>query len=167
MNEDADIARQVAALADALTRRGASVAVAESCTGGWVAKALTDQPGSSAWFGWGVVSYANAAKTELLGVPAPVLEAHGAVSEPVVRAMAEGVRARSGAEFGIATSGVAGPGGGSPDKPVGMVWAAWAGPDGTTAAVREFPGDRAAVRRATVDWVLGRLTARLAGAGEQ
>jgi nicotinamide-nucleotide amidase len=133
------------------------VATAESCTGGWIGKALTDVPGSSQWFDGGVVSYSNAAKTELLGVPADILAAHGAVSEATVQAMAEGVRGRFGVELGVAVSGVAGPGGGSADKPVGTVWFAWATPAGLTTLQRHFAGDREAVRRQTVALALERL----------
>jgi nicotinamide-nucleotide amidase len=131
-----------------------TLATAESCTGGWIAKALTDVAGSSAWFGWGVVTYSNEAKQSLLGVPAAVLEIHGAVSEPVVRAMAEGALAASGAGHAVAVSGVAGPDGGTADKPVGTVWFAWArrAADGprVRSAVHRFDGDRAAVRRQSV-----------------
>ena len=131
-----------------------TLATAESCTGGWIAKALTDVSGSSAWFGWGVVTYSNEAKQSLLGVPADLLETHGAVSEPVVRAMAEGALHRSGAGHAVAVSGVAGPDGGTPDKPVGTVWFAWAsrgsrGPRVRTA-VHRFHGDRAAIRHQSV-----------------
>ena len=107
-----------------LTQKGLSVATAESCTGGLIAERLTDVPGSSAYFLGGVVAYSNQAKVSMLGVSADVIEEHGAVSEPVVRAMAEGVRARFGSDFGIATSGISGPGGGTTEKPVGLVWLA-------------------------------------------
>ena len=144
-------------LGRALHVRGWRVAAAESCTGGWIAKALTDVPGSSQWFDGSVVSYSNAAKTQLLGVPADVLEANGAVSEPAVRAMAEGARNRFGAQLAVAVSGVAGPTGGSADKPVGTVWFAWATPVGATTQQRHFAGDREAVRRQTVALALERL----------
>ena len=107
-----------------LLQHGQTVATAESCTGGLIAERFTDVPGSSAYFLGGVVSYSNAAKTALLGVSEELLEAHGAVSEPVVRAMAEGVRERFGSDFGVATSGISGPDGGTAEKPVGLVWIA-------------------------------------------
>ena len=131
---------------------------AESCTAGWIAKAITDVPGSSAWFDGGYVTYSNAAKTRDLGVPASLLGAHGAVSEAVVRAMAEGALRRAGVEVALATSGIAGPNGGVPGKPVGTVWFARSvrGADGidTVAQLRQFPGDREAVRRASVQLAL-------------
>ncbi len=150
-----DIAATVATLAAALRARGLMVCTAESCTGGLIAGACTDLAGSSDWFERGIVSYSNAAKTELLGVAAALIEAHGAVSEPVARAMAAGVLARSQAQLAVAVTGVAGPGGGSAAKPVGTVWLAWAWRDGTGAIVSDallqrFDGDRAAVRRDTV-----------------
>lgn len=142
------LARRVAA---ALDDPGWTVATAESCTGGWIAKVLTDIPGSSAWFHGGYVSYSNAAKAAMLGVPAELIATHGAVSREVVEAMAIGAQRRSGAEFALAVSGIAGPGGGAPDKPVGTVWFAWMGPgDRLRNDVSRFPGDREAVRRQTV-----------------
>lgn len=135
---------------DALMRRGWTVATAESCTGGWIAKALTDIAGSSAWFGTGFVTYSNAAKTSLLAVPDETLATHGAVSEPVVVAMAEQARRRGGADVAVSVSGIAGPGGGTAAKPVGTVWFAWAGPGGVAAEQRRFDGDRDAVRRRSV-----------------
>ena len=144
-------------LGRALHVRGWRAATAESCTGGWIAKALTDVPGSSQWFDGGVVSYADAAKTALLGVPAELLRTDGAVSEATVRAMAEGSRQRFGVDIAVAVSGVAGPGGGSDDKPVGTVWFAWATPAGVVAARRHFHGGREAVRRQTVALALERL----------
>jgi nicotinamide-nucleotide amidase len=111
-----------------LTEKRLSVATAESCTGGLIAQRLTDVPGSSAYFLGGIVAYSNAAKASMLGVSETVLEQNGAVSEPVVRAMAEGVRERFGSDFGIATSGISGPTGGTEDKPVGLVWLALAMP---------------------------------------
>jgi nicotinamide-nucleotide amidase len=134
-----------------LSARGWLCATAESCTGGLVAGAITEIAGSSAWFDRGFVTYSNEAKAELLGVPVSVLDEHGAVSEPTARAMAEGALARSRAAIAVAITGVAGPGGGSPDKPVGLVCFAWAVRAGPTRVVtRRFPGDRAAVRRAAV-----------------
>ena len=135
-----------------------ALAAAESCTGGWIAKALTDVAGSSQWFEGGVVAYSNAAKTELLGVSTDVLEAHGAVSEETVLAMAEGARRRFAADLAVAVSGIAGPDGGTQDKPVGTVHFAWAGAGRrTTAARRIFAGGRESVRRQTVALALERL----------
>jgi nicotinamide-nucleotide amidase len=133
------------------------LATAESCTGGLIAAACTDLAGSSVWFERGFVSYSNAAKTELLGVPANLIERHGAVSEPVVRAMVEGALRHSRAQVAVAVTGVAGPGGGSPDKPVGTVWFGWATPDGLVTDKRCFDGDRQQVREATVRHALLRL----------
>lgn len=141
----------------ALESRGLRMAAAESCTGGWIAKVLTDVAGSSQWFDGGVVAYSNAAKTALLGVGNDLLAAHGAVSEEVVRAMAEGARSRFASELAVAVSGIAGPGGGTADKPVGTVHFAWAAPSGTTAARRIFAGGRESVRRQTVALALERL----------
>ena len=132
-------------------RRGLTIATAESCTGGLVAGRLTDVPGSSDVFLGGVVAYANEVKIAELGVAQAMLDAHGAVSEEVARAMAEGVRARLGADIGIAVTGVAGPDGGTAEKPVGLVLLHAAGPDGEQAQRFEIPGDRAWIRaRATV-----------------
>ncbi|WP_226801795.1 nicotinamide-nucleotide amidase [Alkalilimnicola sp. S0819] len=134
-----------------LRRAGWRCATAESCTGGWVAKVLTDVAGSSAWFERGYVSYSNAAKQDMLGVAPATLEAHGAVSEAVVREMARGAQTRAEVELSVAISGVAGPGGGCEDKPVGTVWFAWALADGDLWALRrQFSGDREAVRRKAV-----------------
>jgi len=141
----------------ALARAGKTVAVAESCTGGGIGERFTRVPGSSAYFLGGVVAYANAAKAELLGVPAPLLEEHGAVSEPVVRAMAEGVRERLGSDFGIATTGISGPDGGTDEKPVGTVWIAVAQEGGTRAECFLFPFERERHRQVTaqvaLDWI--------------
>ncbi len=140
-----------------LARAGQTVAVAESCTGGLLAERLTRVPGSSGWFLGGVVSYANSAKAGLLGVPEAMLEAHGAVSEPVAQAMAEGVRERLGTDFGVATTGIAGPDGGSEEKPVGTVWIAVADASGAAAERFVFPFDRERNRQVTahvaLDWV--------------
>lgn len=152
---------QVAQLADVLRTRGLMLATAESCTGGLIAGACTDLAGSSDWFERGFVSYSNAAKTELLGVPAALVAAHGAVSEPVARAMAEGAVRHSRAQLAVAVTGVAGPGGGSADKPVGTVWFGWTLPGGTHSEMRRFDGDRAAVRAATVRHALAGLLERL------
>ncbi|WP_369803341.1 CinA family protein [Pseudorhodoferax sp. Leaf267] len=148
-------------LAAQLRAKGWMMATAESCTGGLIAGACTDLAGSSDWFERGIVSYSNAAKTELLGVDAAVIAQHGAVSEPVARAMAQGAVMRSHAQLAVAVTGVAGPGGGSADKPVGMVWFGWAWPGGVHSEVQHFAGDRAAVRAATVRHALARLSALL------
>lgn len=148
-------------LAGLLTQRGEQLATAESCTGGWVAKACTDLAGSSAWFERGFVTYSNLSKQELLAVPAEVLETHGAVSEAVVSAMVEGVLSRSAADWALAISGVAGPGGGSADKPVGTVWLGWGGPQGwRESQCHLFRGDREAVRAQAVCQALAVLVDR-------
>jgi len=144
-------------LADILQKKGWFMASAESCTGGLIAAACTDRAGSSHWFERGFVTYSNVAKTEMLGVDVALIERHGAVSEEVVRAMAQGALARSPAQAAVAVTGVAGPGGGSADKPVGTVWFGWATPAGTVTEVKRFDGDRAAVRQATVAHALARL----------
>lgn len=151
----------VVQLADVLRTRGLMLATAESCTGGLIAGACTDLAGSSDWFERGFVSYSNAAKTELLGVPAALIAQHGAVSEPVARAMAEGAVRHARAQLAVAVTGVAGPGGGSADKPVGTVWFGWALAGGTHTEVQRFDGDRSAVRAATVRHALARLLALL------
>ena len=144
--------------------RGWQLALAESCTGGWVAKCCTDLAGSSDWFGTGFVTYSNAAKTAALGVPQALLQTHGAVSEPVVRAMAQGALERAAAQLAVAISGIAGPGGGSAAKPVGTVWFAWAERDGATTrfrvAQRLYGGDRELVRRQAVATALAGLVRR-------
>lgn len=144
-------------LAAQLRAKGWMMATAESCTGGLIAGACTDLAGSSDWFERGFVSYSNAAKTELLGVDAALIAQHGAVSEPVARAMAQGAVAQAHAQVAVAVTGVAGPGGGSVDKPVGLVWFGWAVPGGVHTEVQRFDGDRAAVRAATVRHALARL----------
>jgi len=152
----------VAALAEHLLARGESLACAESCTGGWVAKVCTDLPGSSGWFERGFVTYSNLAKQDMLGVSGATLEEQGAVSEAVVREMAAGVLAHSAAHWALAISGVAGPGGGSADKPVGTVWIAWAGPGGWCRAdCCHFSGNRENVRRQAVGAALQRLLEQL------
>ena len=144
-------------IAAQLQARGWMLATAESCTGGMVAAACTDLAGSSQWFERGFVSYSNAAKTELLGVPAELIAQHGAVSEAVARAMAEGALVHAHAQASLAVTGVAGPTGGSDCKPVGTVWFAWCVAGQTHSEVRHFAGDRAAVRRATLQHALARL----------
>jgi nicotinamide-nucleotide amidase len=148
-------------LASALKSRGLMLATAESCTGGLIAGACTEVSGSSDWFERGFVTYSNAAKHGLLGVPALLIEQHGAVSEPVARAMASGALAHSPAQLAVAVTGVAGPTGGSPDKPVGTVWFGWATPEGVFTEHQRFDGDRAAVRQATVRHALAGLLQRL------
>lgn len=145
-----------------LTGRRHAVA-AESCTGGWIAKSLTDIAGSSAWFAEGFVTYSNESKRRRLGVGRNLLARHGAVSEAVVRAMAVGALRRSQAQIAVAVTGIAGPGGAVPGKPVGTVWLGWATRRGRTIRVeaerRRFRGDREAVRRKTVQAALkGMLT---------
>ena len=165
----ADPQRDVVALAQALRSRGLHLATAESCTGGLIAAACTALPGSSEWFERGFVVYSNESKADLLGVPAAAIAEHGAVSEVVARAMAEGALRRSTAQLSVAVTGVAGPGGGTPAKPVGTVWLAVgrsAGPSGaaaiSTAAVRfQFSGDRDQVRQSTVSEALRALLGSL------
>ena len=151
------MARLVEDLATALLARGWMLATAESCTGGLIAGACTDLAGSSNWLERGFVSYSNAAKSELLGVDAALIARHGAVSEPVARAMAQGALQHSKAQCAIAVTGIAGPGGGSADKPVGTVWFAWATPQGVRSEVQRLDGDRAQVRSATVQHSLAVL----------
>jgi nicotinamide-nucleotide amidase len=148
-----------------LERAGQTLATAESCTGGLVSSNLTEIPGSSAVFLGGIVSYSNSAKEELVGVPIELLEEHGAVSEPVARAMAAGVRERFRADWGVGITGIAGPGGGTADKPVGLVHWAVAGPGGVWHRQRVFGGDRNAVRRWSANAALD-LLRRKAVAGE-
>ena len=145
----------VQALAVALTARGFTLVTAESCTGGLIAAACTALAGSSVWFERGVVTYSNAAKTELLGVPAALIARVGAVSEEVAQAMADGALAHTPGHVAIAVTGIAGPGGGTPDKPAGTVWMAWAVRGGARGAQRlQLPGDRSAVRSATLQAAL-------------
>ena len=152
-------------LARVLAARREMLATAESCTGGGIAAACTDRAGSSAWFERGLVTYSNEAKRELLGVPAAAIEQHGAVSEPVALAMAEGALQRSPAAWSLAVTGVAGPGGGTATKPVGTVWIAVARRAGSAvtsrAALHRFAGDRRAVRLAAVVESLSMLLAEL------
>jgi nicotinamide-nucleotide amidase len=145
-----DIQALTRQLAGLLLAKGHMMATAESCTGGMIAAACTDLAGSSAWFERGFVTYSNEAKTELLGVPAALITEHGAVSEPVARAMAEGALRHARAHIAVAVTGVAGPGGGSTDKPVGSVWFGWATAAGVKTQLCHFDGDRQQVRQATV-----------------
>ena len=151
------MARLVEDLATALLARGWMLATAESCTGGLIAAACTDLAGSSNWLERGFVSYSNAAKSELLGVDAALIARHGAVSEPVARAMAQGALQHSKAQCALAVTGIAGPGGGSADKPVGTGWFAWATPQGLRSEMQRLDGDRAQVRSATVQHSLAVL----------
>jgi len=159
-----DIAAAARKVIETAAARGLMIAAAESCTGGLVTGALTAVAGSSAVVERGFVTYSNAAKSELLGIPAALIEGHGAVSEPVARAMAEGALARSAAQVSVAVTGVAGPGGGSAEKPVGLVHFAAAGPGGLIHVERRF-GDigREAVRldsvRVALDLLLDRIGA--------
>jgi len=145
------------AVGHALRARGATLATAESCTGGLIGAWITAVPGSSDYYLGGVVAYANAAKIALLGVDPAILATHGAVSEATARAMATGARARLGADFGVSVTGIAGPGGGSGYRPVGLVYIGLAAPEGVRAARHVFAGDREAVRaaaaRAALAWV--------------
>ena len=142
----------------------AMLVTAESCTGGWVAQALTSIAGSSDWFERGFVTYSNASKEELLGVKKKTLQAHGAVSEETAREMAEGALARAKGTLALAVTGVAGPGGGSRDKPVGMVCFAWADKKKTVVETRHFSGDRESVRRQSVVRALEGVLQHLDGA---
>ncbi|WP_444985185.1 CinA family protein [Halomonas mongoliensis] len=146
-------------------QQGAMVTAAESCTGGGVASAITAVAGSSDYFETGYVTYSNAAKRRLLGVPEALLEAHGAVSREVVEAMVTGACRDSGASLGVAISGVAGPGGGSDDKPVGTVWLAWGSAEGAESERFHYPGDRRAVRERAVREALVGLIRRLEANG--
>lgn len=148
-------------IANLLLKNQWLLACAESCTGGLIAATCTERSGSSAWFERGFVTYSNAAKTELLGVDAALIAQHGAVSAPVVRAMAAGALAHSHAQVALAVTGVAGPTGGSAEKPVGTVWLGWASPTGIYSQRRLFSGDRATVRSATVHQVLAQLLQQL------
>lgn len=161
-----DLESLAVVLGERLSARGEFVATAESCTGGWVAQVLTSIPGSSGWFDRGAVTYSNAAKVEMLGVAESTLDRHGAVSEPTARAMAQGMQARSRAQWAVAITGIAGPAGGSPDKPVGTVCFAWAGSDGgCEAQTCRFAGDRAEIRERSVRHALQGLIERIDASG--
>ena len=151
MPSDEMLNRQAQAVAECLLARGQSVVTAESCSGGWIAKVLTDVPGSSTWFECGVVAYSYEAKEALLGVQPQTLERTGAVSQETVMEMVAGALARYGASVAVAVTGVAGPSGGTDDKPVGTVWIGWKRRGGyARAEMFRFDGDREAVRRQTV-----------------
>ena len=163
LDDLAGLAAPLDQLADGLRARGQRLATAESCTGGLIAALCTTLPGSSDWFDRGFVTYSNAAKHDQLGVPLALIEAHGAVSEPVARAMAEGALAHSQADWAVAVTGIAGPGGAVPGKPVGTVWLAWAQRGAATRTrLALWPGDRSAVRSATVAEALAGLLEGLA-----
>jgi nicotinamide-nucleotide amidase len=159
---DAELSGLVLELAQSLTTKGWSLATAESCTGGWIAKCCTDLAGSSAWFERGFVSYSNRAKHDLLGVAPDVLESEGAVSEAVAQQMAEGARRRAGVSAALSVTGIAGPDGGTADKPVGTVWFGWSlQGQAVHSDLQCFEGDRDAVRRQTVAHALNGLLALL------
>jgi nicotinamide-nucleotide amidase len=163
-DSEAELKRLAGRVGRHLLKERRYVATAESCTGGWIAKALTDIPGSSDWFVEGFVTYSDEAKVRQLGVPRAVLQRHGAVSEATVRAMAAGALRRSNAQVVVAVTGIAGPGGAVPGKPVGTVWLGWATRRGRAIRVasklRRFRGDREAVRRKTVRAALRGLLTR-------
>ena len=152
-----DIEELVKQLAAKLTEKGWMLATAESCTGGMIAAACTDLAGSSQWFDRGFVTYSNEAKTEMLGVPVELIARHGAVSEEVVRAMAEGAIGHSRAEVSVAVTGIAGPGGGSVEKPVGTVWVGWCVDGNTLTDCLHLDGRRASIRTATLTHALQQL----------
>jgi len=149
--------KMVTDVADFLQEKGWRLATAESCTGGWVAKACTDLAGSSAWFECGLVTYSNAAKQKLLGVLPETLETHGAVSEAVTAEMAQGALRVSAGDVVVSVSGIAGPGGATATKPVGMVCFGWATAEQTVTDTQCFSGDRDAVRRQSVEHALQRI----------
>ena len=161
MRTDREILSLATRLGLRLREEGRTITTAESCTGGWIAKALTDVPGSSQWFGESFVTYSNEAKMRTLEVPRAVLMREGAVSEAVARAMARGALRRAHATDAVAVTGIAGPDGAVPGKPVGTVWFCWAEKHGARVLYRverkRFRGDREAVRRGTVYWALARL----------
>ncbi len=151
MPTDALLAAQALTLSECLLARGLSIVTAESCTGGWIAKVLTDIPGSSAWFECGVVAYSYRAKEVLLGVRRQTLEDSGAVSAQTAMEMVCGAQSRHAADVAVAVTGVAGPSGGTPDKPIGTVWIGWKRAGGQARVqLFTFQGDREAVRRQTV-----------------
>jgi nicotinamide-nucleotide amidase len=154
---DPELARLAALLGERLAAAGLMLATAESCTGGWIAKCITDIAGSSRWLDRGFVTYSNGAKQQLLGVQQATLAVHGAVSEAVVREMAAGALAQSAAQVAVSVSGIAGPGGGTAAKPVGTVCFGFALADGVRTETRRFVGDRDAVRRQSVAHALQRL----------
>lgn len=158
---DAEFIRLIQEVSARLMAKRWKMATAESCTGGWIAKCCTDQAGSSAWFERGFVTYSNAAKQDLLGVDAAVLEDAGAVSREVALQMAKGARRRAGVDIAVAVTGIAGPDGGTPEKPAGTVWFAWSVAGQSEAEMIRFSGDRDAVRRRSVAHALQGLVGRL------
>jgi nicotinamide-nucleotide amidase len=161
---DAELTELALNVATIVQEKRLMVVTAESCTGGWIAKVLTDLPGSSAWFDAGVVTYSYEAKEALLGVNPHTLEVSGAVSEQTVMEMVSGALARFGAGMAVAVTGIAGPSGGTPDKPVGTVWIGWKRRGGYAhARLFQFDGDREAVRRQTVAAALVGITTTLGG----
>ncbi len=154
-------------LANLMLEKGLFLATAESCTGGMIAAACTDLAGSSAWFDRGFVTYSNASKTQMLGVDAALIAQHGAVSEPVARAMAFGAIRQSAAQVSVAVTGVAGPTGGSPAKPVGTVWFGFSVCGSLQSEMMCFSGDRTSVRLATVRHALGKLVRLLDKVADQ
>ena len=148
-------------LAEILLSRNWMVSLAESCTGGLVSATLTELAGSSEWFERGYITYSNEAKTECLDVPAQLIESHGAVSEPVAKAMAEGARINSGSDVAISITGIAGPSGGTAEKPVGTVCFGWATENQTLTKTMHFDGDRQAVRQQATEFALTELIALL------
>jgi nicotinamide-nucleotide amidase len=164
--KDATLYRLAEEMGKALQQRGMMLATAESCTGGWVAEAVTAVPGSSSWFDRGFITYTNDAKQDMLGVAAATLAQHGAVSEPTVREMAAGALRNSRAQAALAISGIAGPSGGTAEKPVGTVWIAWALANGAAASEkRVFAGGRREVRQQAVERALRGLLELLEGRG--
>ena len=161
MSDALNVSSEVVALAERLKDHHWRLATAESCTGGLIAASCTALSGSSDWFERGFVTYSNASKTEMLGVDAALIAQHGAVSEAVARAMAEGALAHSHADIAVAVTGVAGPDGGTPDKPVGTVWFAWQVGDQLISEMVHFGGDRHAIRQSTVAHALHRLVQHL------
>lgn len=159
---DDELYRLAESVGNALKQHSMMLATAESCTGGWVGEAVTAVPGSSGWFDRGFVTYTNEAKQEMLGVATATLDQHGAVSEQTVREMVSGALNNSRAQVALAISGIAGPGGGTPEKPVGTVWFAWSFKNGAVASERQqFAGDRYEVRRQAVKVALQGLLGRL------
>ena len=154
-------------LKDAVCARGVSVAAAESCTGGCVSGAITESPGSSVFFKGAVVSYSNGVKEKTLGVPRSVLEQFGAVSSECAAAMAQGARALLNADFAVSVTGIAGPDGGSPLKPVGTVWFGLCGPHGVSTQMKRFEGGRADVRRQSVENALLLLIGAVEGLSDE
>ena len=159
--QETSIEELVQQLAAKLNEKGWMLATAESCTGGMIAAACTDLAGSSQWFERGFVTYSNEAKTEMLGVPAEMIAKHGAVSEEVVRAMAEGAIRHSRAQVSIAVTGIAGPGGGSVEKPVGTVWVGWCVQEATYSTLLNLSGSRHQIRQSTAAFALQTMRRKL------